>query len=121
MKENQSHNKRILKSIRKKLRNNPTSGEDLLWQALKGSKLEGRKFRRQHSIGKYVVDFYCPSENLILEVDGDIQQIEEVKEKDLVREKYLIDLGFKIVRIQNDDVFRNLTLVLNGIIQQFSV
>jgi very-short-patch-repair endonuclease len=58
------------KSFRKELRNEPTRAEYLLWQALKGSAL-GYKFRRQHGIGKYVVDFYCPSKRLVVEVDGD--------------------------------------------------
>src|ERR1041385_7953964 len=117
----QLHNKPILKPIRKKLRNNATSAEALLWQALKGRRLEGRKFRRQHSIGNYVVDFYCASENLILEVDGDVHEVESVKEHDLIREKYLLDLGFKVFRMQNENVFRNMSLILNEIIKQFSV
>ena len=115
----QVHNKPTLKAIRKSLRNNATSAETLLWQALKNSKVEGRKFRRQHSISNYVVDFYCPAEKLILEVDGDIHNVQTIKGRDESREKYLLNLNFKVLRIQNDDVFRNMSLVIKEIIKQF--
>jgi len=64
------NNINYLKDTRKYLRNNLTEAESLLWEVLKGKKLAGRKFRRQHSIGYYIVDFYCPSEKLIIELDG---------------------------------------------------
>jgi hypothetical protein len=64
------HNKQELKELRKQLRNNLTPAEAFLWNHLKGSKLGGRKFRRQSSIGKYVADFFSPSEQLIIELDG---------------------------------------------------
>ena len=60
----QLHNKPILKERRKSLRNNATKAEKLLWKILKSSMLDGRKFRRQHSIGNYIVDFYCPAEKI---------------------------------------------------------
>jgi len=66
----QLHNKPILKQIRKDLRNNLTPAEAELWKHLKNSGLEGRKFRRQHSVGFYVLDFYCPQEQLAVELDG---------------------------------------------------
>lgn len=119
MMKGQIHNRPYLIPIRKNLRNSATSAETLLWQALKNSKLEDRKFRRQHSINDYVVDFYCPAEKLILEVDGDVHDLEEVKERDENREKELRDMGFNVLRIQNDDVFRNMSLVLLEIIKQF--
>lgn len=60
------HNKKYLIDIRKELRRNMTPAEAYIWNELKGSQLEGRKFRRQHSIYNYIVDFYCPSEQLII-------------------------------------------------------
>ncbi|MCH2232189.1 MAG: DUF559 domain-containing protein [Crocinitomicaceae bacterium] len=56
----QNNNKPELKEKRKELRNNATSAERLLWQALKGKQLQGRKFRRQFSVHNYIMDFYCP-------------------------------------------------------------
>lgn len=119
MQERKIHNKFDLKDRRKELRNNPTSAEDLLWQLLKGSKLEGRKFRRQHSIDRFIVDFYCPSEKLIVELDGSIHDIDSVKKRDAMREKHLEGLGYKVVRVQNDDVFRNMHLVAAAITNTF--
>jgi len=63
-------NRKGLKSLRSTLRNSSTSAEVALWHILKSKRLEGRKFRRQYSIGNYVVDFCCPSEKLIIELDG---------------------------------------------------
>ena len=69
--EEKIHNKIELKGKRKFLRNNSASAEAMLWLLLKGKQLEGRKFRRQHSVGNYVLDFYCPSEKLAVELDGE--------------------------------------------------
>ncbi|MBK9758731.1 MAG: DUF559 domain-containing protein [Flavobacteriales bacterium] len=63
-------NRKDLKEVRRSLRSNATSSEAVLWSCLSGSKLDGRKFRRQHSIGSFVLDFYCPSELLCVELDG---------------------------------------------------
>ena len=65
------HNNKNQKSRRKNLRNNMTKAEIILWSKLKGKQL-GYKFRRQHGIGKYIIDFYCPKLKLIIEVDGDV-------------------------------------------------
>jgi len=64
------HNRKSMKEIRRHLRHSLTPAEAALWKGLKGSKLEGKKFRRQHSIGNYVVDFYCPECKLAIELDG---------------------------------------------------
>jgi very-short-patch-repair endonuclease len=65
-------NRKYLETNRKWLRNNSTSAEAALWKLLKNKQLEGRKFRRQQSIGKYIVDFYCSQEKLIVELDGNM-------------------------------------------------
>ncbi|WP_240625652.1 endonuclease domain-containing protein [Spirosoma pollinicola] len=70
MRNGQLNNLKVLTFIRQELRNGATDSEKILWEQLKGSKLAGRKFRRQHSIGLFVLDFYCPSERLAIEVDG---------------------------------------------------
>jgi very-short-patch-repair endonuclease len=66
----QINNKKELKLFRKNLRNNSTSAEATLWGYLQNRQLEGRKFRRQHSIENYILDFFCPSEKLAIELDG---------------------------------------------------
>ena len=71
MKNKNLFNRKGLKSYRSSLRNRSTSAEAELWDILKSKNLDGRKFRRQHSIGNYIVDFCCPSEKLIIELDGD--------------------------------------------------
>ncbi|MBA7525273.1 hypothetical protein ES705_17424 [subsurface metagenome] len=79
---NQVHNIKYLKSTRKYLRKNATLAEKELCTYLKRKKLNGRKFRRQHSIGYYIVDFYCSSEKLIIELDGKIHLKKAVKKND---------------------------------------
>lgn len=64
------HSRKHLETYRKKLRKNATPAEKYLWKFIKKKQLEGRRFLRQHSILNYIVDFYCPSERLILELDG---------------------------------------------------
>lgn len=68
--EEKTHNLPRIKAFRRKLRSNLTPAEAALWNILKNSKVEGRKFRRQHSVGKYVLDFYCPAERPAVELDG---------------------------------------------------
>ena len=68
------HNRERLRVLRRALRNNATNAEAILWRYLKRRQLKGRKFRRQHSIGPYIVDFYCPAEKLAVELDGDTQR-----------------------------------------------
>ncbi len=66
------HNIKYLEVLRKDLRNNLTPAEATLWKYLQHSKLDSRKFRRQHSVNNYIIDFYCPSEKLGIELDGNI-------------------------------------------------
>jgi len=108
-----------LETFRKDLRNNGTSAEAFLWKHLSKSQLKGRKFRRQHSIGNYIVDFYCPQEKLIIELDGQYHNKPEAQEKDQKRTKYLENLGFIVIRFENKMVFDTLKSVLNEIKDNF--
>ena len=72
MGKHRTHDLGYLKDIRRELRSNMTTAEATLWKVLKNGSLQNRKFRRQHSIGKYIVDFYCPAEQLIIELDGEV-------------------------------------------------
>ena len=115
MKNNNLFNRQILKNFRSTLRNRSTPAEAALWDFLKSKKLEGRKFRRQQSIGNYIVDFYCPSEKLIIELDGDSHGDYNKIEKDKKRDRYLESLGFSVIRFENRFVFQNPEYVKNEI------
>lgn len=103
------------KSFRKKLRNNMPAPEVLLWSKLKGSKT-GFKFRRQHGIGIYIIDFYCPIKKLAVEVDGDSHFTNEAENNDFKRDQYLESLGIKVLRYNNKEVIRNIDGVMNKIL-----
>jgi len=100
-------NKKGLKSFRSSLRNRSTSAEAALWNILKSKNLDGKKFRRQYSIGNYIVDFCCPSEKLIIELDGDPHGEYHKIEKDENRDKFLESLGFTVLRFENRFVFQD--------------
>ena len=112
-------NRKYLKQKRKDLRNKPTRAEAFLWGYLKGSKFEERKFRRQTSIKSFIVDFYCPDESLVIELDGEPHFSEEAINYDKERTKKLEKLGLKVIRFQNQDVLYNLENVLNEIKKSF--
>jgi len=101
------------------LRKNSTSAESTLWNLLKNRQMEGRKFRRQHSCGNYIVDFCCPSEKIIIELDGDVHGDYHQIEKDIKREEYLKNLGFTIIRFENKWVFQDSDFVLSEIKRKF--
>jgi very-short-patch-repair endonuclease len=110
----------MLKDRRKHLRNFSTSAEASLWILLKGRQLDGRKFRRQHSIGSYVLDFYCPSEMLAVELDGEPHFTEEGINYDRIRTEYINDMGIRIVRFENLKVFEQPEAVLEEIKRCFA-
>ncbi|WP_343487894.1 endonuclease domain-containing protein [Allomuricauda sp. d1] len=113
------HDKPELRENRKELRQSLTSAEAFLWKHLQNKNLEGRKFRRQHSIVNYIVDFYCASEKLIIELDGQGHLNPTAEEKDQKRDNYLEGLGFTVLRFENKMVFDNLSSVLQGITDNF--
>ena len=115
----QIHNKKSLESFRKKLRNHGTPAEAYLWKYLQQKKLEGRKFRRQHSILNFIVDFYCPEEKLIIELDGQYHMNPTAEAKDAERTMKLEKLGFRVLRFENRSVFDNLDWVLEEIKDNF--
>ena len=113
------HNRSELKTIRKVLRNNLTSAEATLWKALQNSQLDGRKFRRQHSVGKYVVDFYCPAERLAVELDGQRHFTVSGEAADVERTLFLQNISVRVVRFENKMVFEQIEFVLEAIRQAF--
>jgi len=119
MRDAQLHNLPKIKDKRKDLRSNLTSAEASLWKCLQKSQLEGRKFRRQHSVGSYILDFYCPAEKLAVELDGAGHFTEDGRIYDEVRDKYLNGLGIRVIRIENKNVFKNISMVLEYIKDNF--
>ncbi|WP_394370933.1 endonuclease domain-containing protein [Salegentibacter lacus] len=115
----QIHTRQELKGYRKILRESLTPAEAFLWNFLKARKLEGKRFTRQHSIGNYIVDFYCASEKLIVELDGEVHLNSTAEEKDSKRSEYLQGLGFKVIRFENKMVFDFLPSVLKEITDSF--
>lgn len=97
------HNLKVLFERRKDLRNHSTPEEILLWDYLKNSSL-GAKFRRQHSIGGYIVDFYCPAKKLVIELDGEVHNTTEAREYDKVRDEFLKGMNLKILRFFNKEI-----------------
>ena len=116
---NKIHSHKYLEERRKELRESLTSAEATLWKYLQRKQLKGRKFRRQHSIENYIVDFYCASENLIVELDGAIHLDFAQQNYDEERTKKLEALGFKVNRFENKLIFERLDEVLNEISSNF--
>ncbi|WP_370090395.1 Eco57I restriction-modification methylase domain-containing protein [Ekhidna sp.] len=108
-----------LKSFRRQLRSNLTPAEATLWKMLQKSQLDGRKFRRQHSVGKYILDFYCPSEKLAVELDGDGHLSLSQMEYDMERDAFIEQFGIKVIRIENHWVFDQPEAVLQEIRNEF--
>ena len=98
----------------KENRKNPTEAENILWQALRGDQLEA-KFRRQHLIGDYVVDFVCLTKALVIEVDGGYHNDKQQVELDEERTLWLNQKGYKVIRFTNEEVIGNLDEVLKSI------
>ncbi|WP_347258669.1 HsdR family type I site-specific deoxyribonuclease [Methylocaldum sp.] len=93
-----------LKKQVRELRKHQTKAEDVFWELVRNRQFLGLKFRRQHQFGHYAVDFYCHSENLVIEFDGEIHEQPEQKKKDEKRDKYLQSLGNKVLRFKNEDL-----------------
>ncbi len=96
------------------MRNNPTKAENLLWNYLRQNS-SGVKFRRQHPVYIYELDFYSHQIKLAIEIDRDIHDLDEVKKNDIQRQSYLESLGIKFLRFSNIDVFERMELVIRKI------
>ncbi|NIW14527.1 MAG: DUF559 domain-containing protein [Candidatus Thorarchaeota archaeon] len=108
---------RKLKTLARQLRKNMTEAESFLWQRIRRKQLKGRQFYRQKNIGNYIVDFYCPSAKVIVELDGGQHYTQEGIRRDHVRDKYLESLGFTIFRFSDREVFKNIEGVLERIFE----
>ena len=102
-----------LRPIAREKRSKPTKAENLLWQCLRRHQLHGLSFRRQHSIGQFIVDFYCARAKLVIEIDGPIHQYQT--EEDVIRQEFLESLNLKVIRFPNDSVLNNVKDVIRQI------
>jgi very-short-patch-repair endonuclease len=112
---NEYFNQESEKEKRRRLRNTMPDAEVILWSRLKGRQLLGCKFRRQHSVGAFVIDFYSPEIRLAIELDGDGHFREGAREYDQQRTQFIERFGIRVMRILNSDVYENLGGVLEMI------
>jgi len=113
-------NKTETKNFRKFLRKNSPTPESIVWSKLKNRQLENTKWRRQYSVGDYIIDFYCPEKKLAIEIDGDSHYHRKAIIQDKEREKYIKSFGIKFLRFTNDQVMRNLDGILNRITENLT-
>jgi very-short-patch-repair endonuclease len=104
-----------LKSFSQLLRKNMTDAEKKLWLKLRRKQFKSYPFYRQKIIGKYIVDFYCPKANLVIELDGGQHYSEVGKTKDRMRDDILTSMGIKLLRISDREVFENIGGVMERI------
>jgi cyclase len=105
----------ILFEFAKRLRNNETDAEKLLWEKLRLNQLSGLRFKRQHPILYFIADFYCHKAKLVVEVDGGIHQLPAQIKSDMNRDAELRELGLTVIRFTNKDVFNRIDWVLEKI------
>ena len=104
-----------LKENSRNLRKNMTDVEVLLWSRIRRKSIEGCQFYRQKVIGNYIVDFYCHRAKLVIELDGGQHYSTEGKQRDSVRDNYMSQLGLRVLRFSDRDIFKNLDGVLDTI------
>jgi len=115
------HNRKELREFRKRLRTNSIPAEIALWKMLQRGQLEGRKFRRQHSVGNYIVDFYCATEQLAVELDGEGHFTEGGQTYDKERDEYLLNCGIRTIKFENNLVLIDPEYVLQEIKNNFTI
>ncbi|OGE82781.1 MAG: hypothetical protein A3B10_03935 [Candidatus Doudnabacteria bacterium RIFCSPLOWO2_01_FULL_44_21] len=110
------YNSQRLKLRRKSFRNNMPQSEQVLWYYLKGKNLKDYKFRRQYSVGKYILDFFCPKLRLAIELDGDSHFIDDrAKVYDKNRQKFLSSQNITVIRFTNTEISESIDGVIDKI------
>jgi very-short-patch-repair endonuclease len=110
------YNKKSEKCRRKILRRNMPRAEVILWSKLKGKGLD-YKFRRQYSVEKFVMDFYCPRLKLAIEVDGNSHFVEDAENRDTERQTIIETFGITFLRFTNKEIYENIEGVLDKIMK----
>ncbi len=109
-----------LKKYSRELRKNMTEAEKLLWSKIRKKQLKNCQFYRQKIIGNYIVDFYCPKSNLIIELGGGQHYSDEGMKKDKSRDDYMKNLELRVLRFSDKDVFENLKGILEKIWEELN-
>lgn len=99
----------------RELRNRGTPSERLLWERLRNKQLDGYKFRRQHPVSIFIVDFYCHELKFVIELDGEYHLSPQQQAKDMDRTEILRSNGLQVIRFNNDEVETDLNRVLQHI------
>ncbi len=102
-----------LKPLARQMRHEPTHAENILWEAIRNRKLSNFKFRRQHPIDRFIVDFYCAEAHLVIEVDGTIHDY--TPDEDALRQAFIESRGLRVLRFRNQEVLENLVSTLSKI------
>ncbi len=105
----------------KELRKNSTPAEQILWYYLRNKQLNGLKFRRQEAFGNYILDFVCYEKKLVIELDGGGHLEDEQKQHDEIRDKFIIDNGYQVLRIFNNEIFNNIEGVIEEILNKVDI
>ena len=87
----------------------------MLWKHLRGKQVDGYRFRQQHGFGPYILDFYCPSLRLCIELDGSVHLLDDVKQKDEDRTEFLVNNKIHVLRFKNEEIENNINQVINKI------
>lgn len=103
-----------------KLREQMTEAENVFWETVRNNQLDGLKFRRQHPLGIYILDFYCHKHLLVIELDGGYHQSLIQENLDNERDHFLIEQGLQVLRFKNEDVLNNLENTLKIIKNKIS-
>jgi very-short-patch-repair endonuclease len=106
-----------LKGTARAFRKNMTDAENLLWMKVRKKQLHGLQFYRQKNLGNYIVDFYCPSAKLIIEIDGGQHYLETGITNDKIRDNYLNELGFRVLRFSNNEILTNIDGVMEHLFE----
>ena len=106
-------NKKSEKEKRRKLRNNPTYSEKVIWQSLRKKQIHGVRFLRQYSVNYFVLDFYAPKIKLAIEIDGSSHIGKEAYDE--ARQKYIESFNIKVIRFTDEQVFGNVNKVIEEI------
>ena len=108
-----------LTHLAKSLRKGSTNADKLLWSRLRAGRFEGMRFRRQHPIGRYIVDFVCLERRLVIELDGGRHALLDGTLKDRQRDAWLEKEGYRVVRFWDDEVLMNICGVLDALREKF--
>ena len=102
----------------RRLRQSTGLAVDRVWERVRGGRIDGHKFRREHPIGPYCADFACRQLRLVIEIDGGVHELDEVKRRDAARQAALEGLGWTVVRFSNDEALSEPERMVEAIRQQ---